>query len=414
MKVKLFLFLSLFVIAQCSTQEHQKLPNFHVEVPFKMYDGILIDAVWGEDTIVTMIDNHSPTWINIKAFDKIKPQLSDYTYRTTTADGTVISGKVYEAKNLRIGSATFPSVFVYLIDDSSSRPTAVIGEDILIKGAVKLDFRQHLLTFSNTGLNFENTYPVKSDFDEKGVSMTVTFSNNVSEQVYVDLAYNHGILLPEKEFERATARNESKGKLDMQFSTPAGNRVLETLLVWDSVVIDRRYYGAQIASNKMATEKLIGLGFFSQFRYLTMDYQNRRLLVAPYEESQGQQDFKFLKNYDTTIVYSIEGLSAEGSEVTVRYVNKIIRDAVWIIYGETGRREITYMFFDGFVKAIDKTYQFRTHFSEVNSSDDVSLKDSISYTLDFEGHIRTPVKVGFVNLYPDLKDSIPFALLGNK
>ena len=44
------------------------------------------------------------------------------------------------------------------------------------------------------------------------------------------------------------------------------------------------------------------------------------------------------------IIFSIEGLSSEGSEVKARYINDTIKEAQWDIFGETGRTTIKYSF----------------------------------------------------------------------
>jgi len=118
------------------------------------------------------------------------------------------------------------------------------------------------------------------------------------------------------------------------------------------------------------------------------------------------------KAIDTTITYSIPGLSSEGSEAKVLYVNDSIKEAIWNIYGETGKSLIKYQFLSGGkVNADEKNYTYKRDLTSVKSDSDMLLKNNLRYLLDTSGAIITKVKdKDFVNVFPDFKKNIPFVL----
>lgn len=115
---------------------------------------------------------------------------------------------------------------------------------------------------------------------------------------------------------------------------------------------------------------------------------------------------------DTIIVYDIEGISAESSEAKVHYINGVVRDVEWHIYGETGQALISYTFQqNGTIKAMEKTYTYPGGLESVKSDKDIQLKKSFSYQLDPNGVLLSQVTdKDFVNSFSDLKKNVPLKL----
>jgi hypothetical protein len=115
---------------------------------------------------------------------------------------------------------------------------------------------------------------------------------------------------------------------------------------------------------------------------------------------------------DTTIVFSIDGLSSEGSEVKAHYINGRINDAKWDIFGETGQSIILYSFLkNGTVKASEKNYTYKTDLTEVKSEKDMNLKSSLQYVLDTNGILLSKISnKDFVNVFTDFKKTVPLHL----
>lgn len=115
---------------------------------------------------------------------------------------------------------------------------------------------------------------------------------------------------------------------------------------------------------------------------------------------------------DTTMTFSIEGLSAEGSEVKAHYIGDTIKDAKWEIYGETGQVVILYQFLkNGTIRVAEKRYDYKTNLGEVHSEKDMYLKSSLLYILDNNGEPIAKIKdKNFNNLFVYFKQKIPFIL----
>ncbi|PUZ22570.1 hypothetical protein GA0116948_109172 [Chitinophaga costaii] len=115
---------------------------------------------------------------------------------------------------------------------------------------------------------------------------------------------------------------------------------------------------------------------------------------------------------DTTIVFSIDGLSSEGSEVKAHYIDGRISDAKWDIFGETGQSIILYSFLkNGTVKAFEKNYTYKTDLTEVKSEKDMHLKNSLQYVLDTSGKLLSKINnKDFVDVFTDFKKTVPFRL----
>jgi hypothetical protein len=89
---------------------------------------------------------------------------------------------------------------------------------------------------------------------------------------------------------------------------------------------------------------------------------------------------------DTTITYSIEGLSAEGSELEAHYIRDTIKEVTWKLYGETGQSVIKYIFLNKVVMAEEKNYVYEKSITEVNNEGDIRLKSQLNYVLDTSGN----------------------------
>lgn len=112
---------------------------------------------------------------------------------------------------------------------------------------------------------------------------------------------------------------------------------------------------------------------------------------------------------DTTINFSIEGISAEGSEAVVHYIFDTISTAEWNIFGETGQWMIKYKFLkNGTVRAFEKNYTYKKSLTTVKSDKDMILKNSLQYVLDTNGVLLTKVNPkDFVNVFSDFKNHVP-------
>ena len=70
--------------------------------------------------------------------------------------------------------------------------------------------------------------------------------------------------------------------------------------------------------------------------------------------AQENSTYNILPGKDTLIIYNIKGISTEGAEAKVNYVNGKIAKSVTNIYGETGQSTIIYEFDTDKIKVSEK------------------------------------------------------------
>jgi len=88
---------------------------------------------------------------------------------------------------------------------------------------------------------------------------------------------DNGIAYP---FQADHAAQSHIDKQTQNFSTPGGANELEISSFPDTVFIQKIPYTTVVSTNKLAVERLIGLGFFQQFAYVILDYRDRRIYVS--------------------------------------------------------------------------------------------------------------------------------------
>jgi hypothetical protein len=159
---------------------------------------------------------------------------------------------------------------------------------------------------------------------------------------------------------------------------------------------------------------LLGIYFFSCTYKKGKDKEIRNSDTVKHDNQEIQiKDNSIFFVKDTTVIFSIEELSTEGSEVKVKYINGFIRNAIWSIYGETGQSVIVYKFEkDGSIRANEKKYTYKTDLSGVNSDADIHLNTSIDYLLDSTGNVISRIKEErYSDLFKEFKKNIPMKLL---
>ncbi|MGJ1420759.1 hypothetical protein ACR79T_14145 [Sphingobacterium spiritivorum] len=122
-----------------------------------------------------------------------------------------------------------------------------------------------------------------------------------------------------------------------------------------------------------------------------------------------QSDVSVISN-DTLIKYDIEGISTEGTEAEVRYVNGKIAKSTTSVYGETGQANIIYEFDSDRIKVLETKYSYLTGLANLKSDKDIKLEYKISYSIDLKGHLigkEIPVRIDIFN---EFKNTVPFEL----
>lgn len=113
---------------------------------------------------------------------------------------------------------------------------------------------------------------------------------------------------------------------------------------------------------------------------------------------------------DTTIIYDIEGISAEGVEAIARYSNNRITDCTVNIYGETGQANINYTFINGKIIVKEKKYTYQKQLKETPTQKDMNLTNDVIYEIDYKGNITGKEVKNRIDIFKEIKDNVPFEL----
>ncbi len=113
---------------------------------------------------------------------------------------------------------------------------------------------------------------------------------------------------------------------------------------------------------------------------------------------------------DTTIKYDLEDISSEGAETEVCYFKKQIHKARIMIYGASGRVEITYDFTNGSIKAEEHTYKYLKSLPEVESEKDIKLESTTTYILSINGKIIDGKSADAEEIYKSFIEIVPLKI----
>lgn len=113
---------------------------------------------------------------------------------------------------------------------------------------------------------------------------------------------------------------------------------------------------------------------------------------------------------ETSTTYNIEGISSEGAEAKVTYVNGKISKSITSIYGETGQATIIYEFGDEKIKVLETKYSYKSRIEEVGSDSDMSLDYRISYFIDYDGKVVGAEAPEHIDIFREFQRVVPFEL----
>jgi len=113
---------------------------------------------------------------------------------------------------------------------------------------------------------------------------------------------------------------------------------------------------------------------------------------------------------DTWVIYDIEGISTEGAEAKVNYVDGKITESVTIVYADTWQTTIVYEFEIDKIKVLEAKYFYETEIEKVKSYEDMRLAYEIRYFIDFKGDIIGNEIPDRIDIFKEFKKVVPFKL----
>lgn len=113
---------------------------------------------------------------------------------------------------------------------------------------------------------------------------------------------------------------------------------------------------------------------------------------------------------DTTISYSLEGISLEGAEAAARYINGRIKECTVRVYGETGQSRIRYLFSKNKITVTERQYAYKAGLASVQHKNDMQLRKTITYTTDLKGVCTTTADKDRLDIFAAFTDAVPLTL----
>lgn len=113
---------------------------------------------------------------------------------------------------------------------------------------------------------------------------------------------------------------------------------------------------------------------------------------------------------DTTISYSLDGISSEGAEATARYSRGRIKECTIKVYGETGQSRILYVFSKNQITVTERQYAYKAGLTSVRHKNDMQLKKTIRYTTDLKGICITAADKDRLDIFAAFTDAVPLTL----
>lgn len=111
---------------------------------------------------------------------------------------------------------------------------------------------------------------------------------------------------------------------------------------------------------------------------------------------------------ETLITYNIEGISSEGAEAKVTYVNGKISKSITALYGETGQATIVYEFGAEKIKVVETKYSYKCTIEDVGSDNDLLLDYRISYFINYNGELVGAELPKHMDIFQEFQRVVPF------
>jgi predicted aspartyl protease len=267
--------------------------TFKTQIPFELIDNqrVMLPVFFEKEKIMRRItlDNHAKTSIptsviaNNAAFVRIGVLI-----KGKTVDGRKIDNVQYLTDSLKLGIVTINHVLTTGVGDRANKgifsDDGVLGDNVMIKGAWKIDFEHQIITFANSidsidYVNDAQKIPIKYTRADNFL-VDVAFDNNVSVPIEVDLGSNGTITLKKTVFDKIDVNHKAEVTQGDVITMAGTQKVTKYKLNDAAVKINGKDFKMAIRSNEKMTTNLLGMGFFTQFKFIILDYPNKSFYVS--------------------------------------------------------------------------------------------------------------------------------------
>lgn len=277
--------------------------HFKTKVPFILDNGcIYVNTIVANNGTVRVLqlDNHAPTSLLSKPIDNTPSmtRLGTFFLDRPVADGGKIKNIIYLADSLRLGGVLFKKVMVNKIPDYFKDDPVIkyhdglLGTNIFLKGVWKIDFENKILTVASSIDSIEDlkyARKISAKFTDKNlIKIKIDFPFNITETAEMDLGADMDIIVSKKTIEKVDVENYRR-KIKSDFMSVKGITTTNFYFLKNQTIkIDNNPYMATIYSNDLVNASFIGVGFFSRFKFIIIDYTDKNLYLS--------KDTRYLKS----------------------------------------------------------------------------------------------------------------------
>ncbi|SDH21950.1 aspartyl protease family protein [Chitinophaga filiformis] len=267
-----------------------KRSEIKTSIPFELVDGnIIINTYWGKEgqPVKLKLDNGANTVVD----SLTKITLKDIRETNTpdkarhTPNGQTIMSHYLVTDNVRVGDLNFKNVPFLPVPHQEGPEQGLMGINMLKKGIWKIDFEHKQISFATTidsieGVKDAKPFPAKFNRDGD-IKVEIEIDHSQKELVSVDLGYNGDLVLPPASF-TPVIKDKYVYKATGTSSTIAG--VVDTrFYLYEHAVFSFNgdtYLDYEVSTSDIVKDKLLGAGFFSDFKFVIFDFVNRNMYVS--------------------------------------------------------------------------------------------------------------------------------------
>lgn len=268
---------------------------FKTEVSFvQPQDGRIYVPVYFEKANVTrmlLFDTHAPFSINNSIVDNSAGEFSFVSKSNIpkkTPDGRSIDNNFYLTDGVKFGNVRFDHVMVNGVPETNYNDQypydGIFGDNLLSEAVWKIDFEHKTITMASSidsisGLKEARVIPSTLSTTDK-FKIKCEFDNNVRETMKIDLGYNGHFVMPKKDFDKIDNKQKAVIKKG-EITTLAGTKPTNFYILDNSMIkLGTENIYSNIRSNDFITKKYIGVGFFSKYKFIVLDYLNKKLYIS--------------------------------------------------------------------------------------------------------------------------------------
>jgi hypothetical protein len=263
---------------------------FKTIIPFEFKDkkSIILPVYFAKENITRHLkfDNHAPTLLQLLQVNSNNnfKYVGKSFIKKSTPEGGKIDDVAYLTDSVQVGGINFNHVLLTAAPNVNF--DGLFGINTMCLGIWKIDFEKQQLTFASSIdsiANLQETNTIPANFDKwHKITLPVTFQNNKIEKIDVDLGYNRGVIVSQALFNEIDADN--KAIVEPSEITSAAGTSKITLHRLDKMIIKigENTYTTSLRTNEKITKrtKLIGLEFFTQFKFVVIDFINKVIYLS--------------------------------------------------------------------------------------------------------------------------------------